>query len=117
LVRVDTKRQLARSLIGMVVRARAAKPDISSVEALRKTLLAAEAIAYSDSGSGTYLSTILFPKLGIADQIAGKSRKVRGPNRATIFLNPAVVNGEPRSLVNTNRLTRGSARSARISSP
>jgi len=79
LVRVDTKRQLARSLIGMVVRAGALKPDISSVDALRSTLLAAKAIAYSDSGSGTYLSTILFPKLGIADQIAGKSRKVRGP--------------------------------------
>src|SRR5262245_48349501 len=36
-------------------------------------------IAYSDSGSGTYLSTTLFPRLGIADQVAGKSRKVRGP--------------------------------------
>ena len=79
LVRADSKRQLARSLIGMVVREGAAKPDIGSVEALRNTLLAAKSIAYSDSGSGTYLSTTLFPKLGIADQIAGKSRKVRGP--------------------------------------
>ena len=35
--------------------------------------------SYSDSGSGTYLSTTLFPKLGVADQMAGKSRKVRGP--------------------------------------
>ncbi len=79
LVRADSKIRLARSLIGMVVRAGAAKPDISSVEALRSTLLAAQSIAYSDSGSGTYLSTTLFPKLGIADQVAGKSRKVRGP--------------------------------------
>jgi molybdate transport system substrate-binding protein len=79
LVRADSKIDLARSLIGMVVRAGAAKPDIGSVEALRSTLLAAKSIAYSDSGSGTYLSTILFPKLGIADEIAGKSRKVRGP--------------------------------------
>jgi molybdate transport system substrate-binding protein len=63
----------------MVVRAGAAKPDISSVEALRSALLAAKSIAYSDSGSGTYLSTTLFPKLGIADEVAGKSRKVRGP--------------------------------------
>jgi len=45
----------------------------------RSTLLAAKSIAYSDSGSGTYLSTTLFPKLGVADQVAGKSRKVRGP--------------------------------------
>lgn len=63
----------------MVVRAGAGKPDIGSVEALRSTLLAARSIVYSDSGSGTYLSTTLFPKLGIADEIANKSRKVRGP--------------------------------------
>ncbi len=79
LVRADSKVELARSLIGMVIRAGAAKPDISSVEALRSTLLATSSIAYSDSASGAYLSTTLFPKLGIADQVAGKSRKVRGP--------------------------------------
>src|SRR5262249_46010130 len=79
LVRADNKVELAQSLIGMVVRAGAAKPDIGSVEALRATLLAAKSIAYSDSGSGTYLSTTLFPKLGIAAQIAGRVQKVRGP--------------------------------------
>ncbi len=79
LVRADTKVEFARSMIGMVVRAGAAKPDIGSVEAFRSTLLAAKSIAYSDSGSGTYLSTTLFSKLGVADQVAGKSRKVRGP--------------------------------------
>jgi molybdate transport system substrate-binding protein len=79
LVRADSKIELARSLIGMVVRAGAEKPDIGTVETLRSTLLAAKSIAYSDSGSGTYLSKTLFPKLGIADQIASKSRKVRGP--------------------------------------
>ena len=79
LVRPDSKTEFARSLIGMVVRSGAAKPDIGSVEALRSTLLAAKSIAYSDSGSGTYLSKILFAKLGVAEEIAGKSRKVRGP--------------------------------------
>jgi molybdate transport system substrate-binding protein len=79
LVRADSKIELARSLIGMVVRAGAGKPDIGSIDALRHTLLAARSIAYSDSGSGTYLATTLFPKLGIAEQIAGKSQKVRGP--------------------------------------
>ncbi len=79
LVRAGSKVELAQSLIGMVVRAGAAKPDIGSVETFRSTLLAAKSIAYSDSGSGTYLSTTMFPKLGIADQVAGKSRKVRGP--------------------------------------
>jgi molybdate transport system substrate-binding protein len=79
MVRSDSKVDLARSLIGMVVRSGAAKPDIGSVETFRSTLLAAKSIAYSDSGSGTYLSTTLFPKLGVAEQIAKKSRKVRGP--------------------------------------
>lgn len=79
LVRPDSKINLAGSLIGLSVRAGAPKPDIGSVDALRRTLLAAKSIAYSDSGSGTYLSTILFAKLGIADQIAGRTRKVRGP--------------------------------------
>jgi molybdate transport system substrate-binding protein len=79
LLQADSKIELARSLIGMAVRAGAEKPDIGSVETLRSTLLAAKSIAYSDSGSGTYLATTLFPRLGIVDQIAGKSRKVRGP--------------------------------------
>lgn len=52
----------------MVVRAGQPKPDISTVEAMRKTLLAAKSIAYSDSSSGTYLSTIGFKKLGVADE-------------------------------------------------
>jgi molybdate transport system substrate-binding protein len=79
MVRPDSKTELARSLVGMVVREGAAKPDIGSVDAFRSTLLAAKSIAYSDSGSGTYLSRTMFPKLGVADQVAGKSRKVRGP--------------------------------------
>jgi len=79
LVQAESKVELARSLIGMVVREGAEKPDISSVAALRSTLLAAKSIAYSDSGSGTYLSTVLFAKLGVTDQIMPKSRKVRGP--------------------------------------
>src|SRR5260221_6098948 len=79
LVRGDSKVELALSQVGMVVREGAAKPDIGSVEAVKKTHLPAKWIAYSDSGSGTYLSTTLFPKLGVAEQIAGKSRKVRGP--------------------------------------
>jgi molybdate transport system substrate-binding protein len=78
-VRAGSRIDLAKSQVGMVVRAGAAKPDISSVEAFKRVLLAAQSVGYSDSGSGTYLSTVLFQKLGIADQIARKSRKVRGP--------------------------------------
>ncbi|TMB28182.1 MAG: ABC transporter substrate-binding protein [Deltaproteobacteria bacterium] len=67
---------LARSLIGMVVRKGAPKPDISSVEALERTLLAAKSIAYSDSASGVYISTEMFKRLGIEDQVKGKSRMI-----------------------------------------
>ena len=79
LLRADSKVTLARSLIGMVVKAGALRPDIGSVDAFKNTLLAAKSIACSDSGSGTYLSTQLFAKLGIADQVLPKNRRVRGP--------------------------------------
>jgi molybdate transport system substrate-binding protein len=79
LAHADSKIVLAESSFGMVVRAGQPKPDISTVDALRKTLLEAKSIAYSDSGSGTYLSTVGFKKLGVAEQVAAKSHKVRGP--------------------------------------
>jgi len=79
LVRADTKVELARSQIGMVVRAGEPKPDIGTVDAFRQVLLAAKSVGYSDSTSGTYLATTLFARLGVADQVAAKSRKVRGP--------------------------------------
>lgn len=67
---------LVRSGIGMAVRAGAPKPDISTVEALIRTLLEAKSIAYSASASGIYVSTKLFPRLGIAEQIRDKSIRV-----------------------------------------
>jgi molybdate transport system substrate-binding protein len=75
-VREGSRVDLVKSYIGMAVKAGAPKPDISTVDALKRTLLAAKSIAYSDSASGVYLSTELFPKLGIAGQIKGKSRKI-----------------------------------------
>jgi putative tricarboxylic transport membrane protein len=75
-VTASTRTDLVRSRIGMAVRKGAPKPDISSVEALVRTLLQARSIAYSASVSGTYLSTELFPRLGIADQLAPKTQRV-----------------------------------------
>ena len=72
----DSRVALARSAIGMAVRAGAPKPDISSVEALRRALLRAKSIAYSAQVSGDYLSTELFPRLGIADQVKAKSQRI-----------------------------------------
>ena len=73
-----SKVPLARSSIGMAVRAGAPKPDISSVDALKRTLLNAKSVAYSASVSGYYLTTELFQRLGIADQMAAKSRRIEG---------------------------------------
>lgn len=67
---------LALSRIGMAVKAGAAKPDISSVDALKRTLLTAHSIAYSDSASGVYLSTVLFKRLGIDQYMKGKARMI-----------------------------------------
>jgi molybdate transport system substrate-binding protein len=73
-----SRADLARSSIGMVVRKGAPKPDIASVAAFKRTLIEAKSIAYSDSASGVYLSTVLFQRLGIADQVLGKSRMIPG---------------------------------------
>ena len=67
---------LARSQIGAAVRKGTPKPDISTVEALKQTLLNAKSIAYSASASGTYLSTELFPKLGVAEQLKDTAKKI-----------------------------------------
>jgi molybdate transport system substrate-binding protein len=75
---------LARSAIGLAVRRGAPKPDISTVDALRRTLLAADSIAYSASVSGTYFSTELVQTLGIADQVLPKSRRIEGERVATV---------------------------------
>ena len=72
----DSRIDLARSKIGMVVRAGEPKPDISSVEAFKRVLLEAKSIAYSDSASGVYLSTVLFQRLGVADRVLSKSRMI-----------------------------------------
>jgi molybdate transport system substrate-binding protein len=72
----DSRTDLAFSGIGVVVKAGTKLPDISSVDALRRTLLAAKSIAYSDSASGVYIQNEMFKKLGIADQVAGKARMI-----------------------------------------
>lgn len=68
--------ELADSRIGMVVREGAPKPDISSVESLKKTLLDAKSVAYSDSASGVYIEKELFNKLGVEDQLKPKAKMI-----------------------------------------
>jgi molybdate transport system substrate-binding protein len=86
LIKADTYTPVARSAIGVAVRAGAPKPDVSTVEALRRTLLQAKSIAYSASVSGDYVSTEMFQRLGIADQVLGKSRRIEGGERVGAVL-------------------------------
>jgi molybdate transport system substrate-binding protein len=78
LVAAGSRVDLVRSQIGMAVRAGAPKPDITSVEALTRTLLNARSIGCSSSASGVYLSTELFPRLGVADAVKSKLRTSEG---------------------------------------
>ena len=67
---------LAESGIGVVVRAGAPKPDVSTVEALKQALLAAKSVAYSDSASSIRISNEMFKKMGIEAEMAGKARMI-----------------------------------------
>ena len=78
-VRNEPKVDFARSQFGVMVSAGDALPDITSVESFKATLLAARSIAYSDSGNGTYLSTTLFARSGVADRVEVQTRKLRWP--------------------------------------
>jgi molybdate transport system substrate-binding protein len=72
----QSEQDLALSKIGVAVRSGAPRPDIRTVDGLKRALLDAKSIAYSDSASGVYVSTQLFQKLGIADQAKAKSRMI-----------------------------------------
>jgi len=64
---------LAKTPLGMAVRAGAPKPDIGTVEAFKNTLLHAKSITYPSSTTGIYMATKLFPQLGIASELLPKS--------------------------------------------
>jgi molybdate transport system substrate-binding protein len=69
---------ITRSAIGLAVRVGAAKPDIGSVAAFKRTLLAAKSIAYSDGPSGLYIASLL-QRFGLAEAIKPKTRLTTGP--------------------------------------
>jgi len=73
-----TRIDIARSGMGVAIRRGAAKPDIGTVDTLKRTLLNAKSIAYNNTGiTGTYLKG-LFQRLGIADELKSKSVNGRG---------------------------------------
>lgn len=83
-VKPGSRRDLVNSSIGMAVREGAEIPDISTAEAFRQVLLDADSIGYSASASGTYLSTVLFPKLGIWNALEAKSERILSERVASV---------------------------------
>jgi molybdate transport system substrate-binding protein len=80
-IAAGSKTVVSRVGVGVMVKAGAAKPDISNVDAFKRTLLAAKTVGYIDpasgGSSGIYL-TGLFEKLGIADAIKPKAKLKQG---------------------------------------
>ena len=76
-----TRVDLAKTGVGVAVKAGAPKPDISTVEAFKRALIAAKSVAYIDpqagGSSGVYVAGLL-QRLGIADQVNAKAVLVHG---------------------------------------
>ena len=71
-----SRTDLMKTSVAVAVRAGAPHPDISSADAVKRTLLAARSIAYSSGTSGEYVA-IMVEKLGIADKVMPKMTQVR----------------------------------------
>ncbi len=80
-IAAGSRTAVSRVGIGVMVKAGAARPDISNLDAFKRTLLAAKTVGYIDpasgGSSGIYLAQ-LFEKLGIADAIKPKAKLKQG---------------------------------------
>jgi molybdate transport system substrate-binding protein len=84
-----SRTDIAKSGVGVAVGKGKPKPDISTVDALKKTLLAAKSIGYSTGPSGVYVVT-MFQKMGIADEIKGKLKQTP----TGVFVGSIIASGE-----------------------
>ena len=84
-----TRAEVARTGLGLMIRAGAPKPDVSSSEAFRKTLLAAKSITYVTTGASgvAFLATV--EKMGIADAIKAKAKPAANGDQ----VNANILNG------------------------
>jgi len=80
---------LAKSGVGVGVKAGASKPDIHTTDALRKTILGAKSIGYSTGPSGLYVLK-LFQRLGVADQVKPKLKQTA----TGVFVGSIIASGE-----------------------
>jgi molybdate transport system substrate-binding protein len=72
-----SRRLLARCRVGVAVRAGAPKPDIGTVEALKRALVAAKSVAYTQEGASGMHFSGLIERMGIAREVQAKA--VRQP--------------------------------------
>jgi molybdate transport system substrate-binding protein len=87
---VNTRTLVARSGIGIAVRAGASKPDLRTVEALKRALLAARSIAFAKDGAGGLFFIALVQRLGLAEQLTPKFK----PTVTGQDVSRAVANGD-----------------------
>jgi molybdate transport system substrate-binding protein len=87
-----TEADVARSNMGVAVKAGAPKPDVGSVEAFKRALVAAKSVAYTDpasgGASGVHFARVI-ERLGIADDVKAKAKMSFGPH-----VGGAVAKGE-----------------------
>jgi molybdate transport system substrate-binding protein len=84
-----SRTDIAKSGVGVAVGKGKPKPDISTVDALKKSLLAAKSIGYSTGPSGIYVVT-MFQKMGIADEIKNKLKQTP----TGVFVGSIIASGE-----------------------
>ncbi len=84
------RRDVAVSKIGVAVKEGQPLPDIRTPDALRRVLLKARSIGFSEGASGSYVSTVLLEKLGIVEQVQARCHVVLGRK----FVGAAVAEGE-----------------------
>ncbi len=85
---LEGRTDLARSYVGIAVRAGAAHPDIGTKEAFVATMLAAKSVAMSQAGASGIFFAGLIERLGIAEQVRAKATIVNG------FTGPLAARGE-----------------------
>jgi molybdate transport system substrate-binding protein len=93
---------LAKSGVGVGVKSGAPKPDISTTDALKKTILAARSIGYSTGPSGIYVIG-LFQRIGIADEIKGKLKQTP----TGVFVGSIIASGEAGTGVRARSARKG----------
>lgn len=89
-IATGSRGDLMKSGVGVAVRAGAPKPDIGSSEALKKALLSAKSIGYSNGPSGDYV-VIMVGRMGIADQVKSRMKQVPSGMRISSMIESGEV--------------------------